>query len=132
MATPSEVSPPSPLPHVVAFAHESWSDDELEMLCSENHGFMQPILDRQARRFIIAAWPEQCAHIHATPDLDGAAARTFFEALEQLPDPLIFALRTRMAHPSIVQTPAGDWMLALDKLLCRGPEEPRKAAKVRS
>ncbi len=128
----SEVADPSPPPslaHALATAHDSWRDEELEMLCSESHGFMQPILDRQARQFLVARWPHGCAVVDIGERSGEAASRPLFEAIERLPPTLAAALRGRMSHASVVRTPAGDWMLSLDDLLGRGPEDSGGAAK---
>jgi len=113
--------PPPSLAHVVAEAHSSWHDDELEMLCSESHGFMQPIIDRQGRRLLLAAWPTGCSVVDTPSRGDEASSSALLEAIERLPQALAVALRSRMSDASVVVTPGGSRMLGLDALLRQAP-----------
>ncbi len=96
---------------------ETWSDPLLDALCGHAGPWLQPILDREGRRMVLAAWPDGCR------SLDAGVER-FADLLDplalQLPTPgLESAVRDRLQATSIVRTPAGEWMLALDDLLTR-------------
>ncbi len=115
---------------VDVIAAESWSDAELDMLCTARNPWLQNILDREGRLFRLAAWPEGCRTLEA-----GAAWQPFLDplALELLewegepnaPDvagsrqSLQDAIVSRLDGTAIVLTPAGERMLALDRLLVR-------------
>lgn len=102
---------------VVIDAAESWSDELLDALCEHVNPWLQPILDREAQRVTLAAWPEGCAALDETVDnwhelLDARALQLATPGLEA-------AVRDRLRATSLVRTPAGEWMLALDDLLTR-------------
>jgi serine/threonine protein kinase len=112
-------------------AAESWSDTELDMLCTARNPWLQNILDREGRAFRLAAWPDGCR------TLDGGAPwRTILdplalELLDSASEPnaptattdsrqtLHDAIVSRLDGTAIVVTPAGERMLALDQLLVR-------------
>ncbi len=117
--SPSAVESPSALLGcgIVVDAAESWTDAELDALSQHVHPWLQPILDREGRRFTLAPWPDGCA-----------ALRDDVETFEDLLDPQALALSTpgleaaireRLRPQSLVRTPAGAWMLALDDLITR-------------
>jgi serine/threonine protein kinase len=110
-------------------ASESWTDTELDLLCMARNPWLQNILDREARAFRLAAWPEGCRTLDP-----GAQWQTLLDplALELLdpgkepnaPEPedtatLREAVVSRMDGAAIVVTPAGELMIALDRLLER-------------
>ncbi len=102
---------------VVVDAAETWTEAELEALCQHVHPWLQPILDREGRRITLAAWPEGSAALdddvaHFIDLLDDQALALSTPGLEA-------AVRQRLQPSSLVRTPAGSWMLALDDLLAR-------------
>jgi hypothetical protein len=90
---------------------------------------LQNILDREGRLFRLAAWPDGCrtfdAHVAWQSILDPVA----LELLEWAGEPnapvitssrtLQDAIVSRLDGTAIVQTAAGERMLALDRLLLR-------------
>ena len=102
---------------VVVEVVAGWSDAELDALLASDAPRLQPVLDRDVRRVVLAAWPEGCRRLAD----DAAAAEV--GALAGLLDSLGATVRTivlpRMRASSWVLTPAGEWMLALDDLLAR-------------
>lgn len=116
---------------VDVIAADSWSDTELDLLCTARNPWLQNILDREGRAFRLAAWPEGCRK------LDGAAAWQSLldpQAIELLSpggepnapegedsqranQTLREAVLSRLDGAAIVVTPAGEFMLALDRLL---------------
>jgi serine/threonine protein kinase len=112
-------------------AAESWSDTELDMLCTARNPWLQNILDREGRAFRLAAWPDGCRTLDS-----GAPWRTILdplalELLDSASEPnaptattdsrqtLHDAIVSRLDGTAIVVTPAGERMLALDQLLIR-------------
>jgi hypothetical protein len=111
-------------------AADSWSDSELDMLCTARNPWLQNILDREGRAFRLAAWPDGCRTLDS-----GAPWRTILDPLAlELLDPagepnapaaadsrqaLHDAITARLDGAAIVVTPAGERMLALDRLLLR-------------
>lgn len=114
-------------------AADSWSDTELDMLCTARNPWLQNILDREGRAFRLAAWPDGCRSLDS-----GASWRTILDPLAlELLDPagepnapaasdsrqtLHDAIASRLdalLGAAIVVTPAGERMLALDRLLVR-------------
>lgn len=111
-------------------AADSWSDTELDMLCTARNPWLQNILDREGRAFRLAAWPDGCRTLDS-----GAPWRTILDPLAlELLDPagepnaptatdsrqtLHDAIVSRLDGAAIVVTPAGERMLALDQLLLR-------------
>ncbi len=99
-------------------AAPSWSDALLDALCSGANPWCQPILDRTGRRIVLAPWPAGCRSLGADAppgwtELLPAAALVF-------DDPsLAEAIADRLRPTSLVCTPSGAWMLALDDLLVR-------------
>lgn len=114
---------------VDVIAAESWTDTELDLLCTARNPWLQNILDREGRAFRLAAWPEGCRKLEP-----GARWQTLLDprALELLspggePNAPVgeeqadLALREavvrRLDGAAIVVTPSGEFMLALDRLL---------------
>jgi hypothetical protein len=103
---------------VEVVAAESWSDAWIEALCRASAPWLQPILDREGRRFVLAPWPA------GSVGLDDSMRdrwRTLLpEAALELGEPeLEAAIGERLAPSTLVRTPSGAWMLALDDLLTR-------------
>lgn len=104
-------------PGLPVVASTTWSDALLDALGGSATPFMQPILDRAERTFYLAPWP--------------AGSQTLGEAVEDWPTllplealgpedgPLRAAIETRLRPTSLVRTPGGPWMLALDEILTR-------------
>jgi tetratricopeptide (TPR) repeat protein len=96
----------------------SWSDAMVDALCAAANPWCQPVLDRVGRRIVLAPWPAGCRALG-----DDAPARW----TELLPaaalvfdDPVLAeAVADRLRPSSLVCTPSGAWMLALDDLLAR-------------
>lgn len=115
---------------VDVIAAETWSDTELDMLCTARNPWLQNILDREGRLFRLAAWPPTCRTFEP-----GAAWRSLLDPLAlELLDPagepnapeaansghdLRRAIVSRLDGAAIVLTAAGERMLALDRLLVR-------------
>jgi serine/threonine protein kinase len=102
---------------VVIDVADTWTDALLDALCQRVHPWMQPILDREARRITLAPWPDGCAALG-----DDVASFTDLldpQALAMSTPGLESAVRERLRPSSLVRTPAGAWMLALDDLLTR-------------
>jgi hypothetical protein len=116
-------------------AAETWTDTELDLLCTARNPWLQNILDREGRSFRLAAWPDGCRTLDAAGSW-AASWETLLDplALELLtpggepnapePDDLQLANATlreavvsRMDGAAIVVTAAGELMLALDHLL---------------
>lgn len=124
-------------------AHEQWSDALLDALCLCRNPWLQNVLDRDGRSVQLAAWPEGCRTLAPTPDWRTQLEPDALELLRpsgepnergelqspsagELPD-IDAALReavttridalARRGEPAIVVTPAGERMLALDRLL---------------
>jgi len=102
---------------------DSWTDELLELLCSVRSPHLQPILDRTGRQLALAAWTEGCRVPDADFDWRGLGERSPLARLRALEvegaDALHRAIAVRMRASSLVRTPGGDWMLALDDLLTR-------------
>lgn len=97
---------------VVLTAADAWSDAELDALASADHPAIQPILDREGRRFVVAPWPLTCRPAapgesppHALPGLGGPLAVT------------IAARQAASTTPVWMRVPGGAWMLSLEALL---------------
>jgi hypothetical protein len=105
-------------PSLSVEAAPSWSDAELDALCGATNPWWQPILDRQARRIVLAAWPTGCRGL-------GDDARGRWRELVPAAawprdsEPLQAAFEQRIAPTTLVRTAGGEWMLALDDLLSR-------------
>jgi len=99
---------------VVVTAAPSWSDHDLDALLASDAPRLQPVLDREGRRVILAPWPEGCRRL-----ADDADASHLVALLDELAPPLRTALRARLRPAAWVWTPGGAWMLALDDLLPR-------------
>ena len=102
---------------VVVDVAETWTDALLDALCQHVHPWLQPILDREARRITLAPWPEGCAALD--DGVEGFADLLDPQALALSTPGLETAVRERLRPSSLVRTPAGAWMLALDDLLSR-------------
>jgi len=98
---------------VVVEAAASWSDADLDLLLASDAARLQPVLDREGRRIILAAWPDGCMRL-----ADDADARGLLPLLDEL-GPLGALLRPRAVASAWVRTAAGEWLLALDCLLPR-------------
>jgi len=99
---------------VIVTAASSWSDPELDALLAGDAPRLQPVLDREGRRVVLAPWPEGCRRL-----ADDADARGLQPLLDELGEPLRSALLLRLRPAAWVWTPGGAWMLALDDLLLR-------------
>ena len=103
---------------VVVDVADSWSEELLDALCQCSAPWMQPILDREDRRIVLAPWPQGCRNLGpAAPErwqdlLDPAALQLQSPGLES-------AIRERLRPSSLVCATSGTWMLALDDLLAR-------------
>ena len=128
VADARELAPPAALPAVpqamseqtatgaglVVAAAASWSDPELDALLASDAPRLQPVLDREGRRVVLAPWPEGCRRL-----ADDADAGALVTLLDELAAPLRAALLPRLRPAAWVWTPGGAWMLALDDLLLR-------------
>jgi tetratricopeptide (TPR) repeat protein len=114
---------------VEVIAADSWSDTELDLLCTARNPWLQNILDRDGRAFRLAAWPEGCRKLDAEAPWRGLLDPQALELLspggepnapageEQANQALREAVLGRLDGAAIVVTPAGELMLALDRLL---------------
>jgi serine/threonine protein kinase len=114
-------------------AAETWTDTELDLLCTARNPWLQNILDREGRAFRLAAWPDACRTLDAAASwatlLDPLALELLNPGGEpNAPEPddlrlanatLREAVISRMDGAAIVVTAAGELMLALDCLLTR-------------
>ncbi len=104
-------------PSLAVEAAPSWSDTELDALCSADNPWWQPILDRQGRRLVLAAWPAGC---RALGDAAPPSWRALVPEAAWPKDELLHAaIEQRLSPTTLVATPDGEWMLALDDLLAR-------------
>lgn len=101
---------------VVVTADPSWSDALLERLGASTDPWLQTILDRDGRTWWLAPWPDGC---RALPDSQDWEPLVGEQALASLDPELAAAIIQRMGPDAIVATPAGEWMIALDRLLAR-------------
>jgi len=99
---------------VLVAVASSWSEAELDVLLASDAPRLQPVLDREGRRVVLAPWPEGCRRL-----ADDADAGALLPLLDELEEPLRAALRPRLRPAAWVWTPGGAWMLALDDLLLR-------------
>ena len=99
---------------VVVMAAASWSDLEHDALLASDAPRLQPVLDREGRRVVLAPWPEGCRRL-----ADDADTRDLGGLLDELSPPLRSALLARLRPAAWIWTPGGAWMLALDDLLLR-------------
>jgi serine/threonine protein kinase len=118
---------------VEVIAAESWTDTELDLLCTTRNPWLQNILDREGRAFRLAAWPEGCRKLDAEVDVASVLDPLALELLSPAGEPnapegdasqaanqaLRRAISSRLDGAAIVVTPAGELMLALDRLLER-------------
>ncbi|MCR9161993.1 MAG: hypothetical protein ACE37F_26425 [Nannocystaceae bacterium] len=102
---------------IVVDAAESWTDAELDALSQHVFPWLQPILDREGRRFTLAPWPEGCAALRE--DVTSFETLLDARALALSTPGLEAAIRDRLRPQSLVRTPSGAWMLALDDLIAR-------------
>lgn len=98
---------------VIVEAGPGWSDAELDLLLACDAARLQPVLDREGRRVVLAAWPDGCARL-----ADDADARGLLPLLAGL-GPVTELIERRLIASAWVRTPAGEWLLALDRLLPR-------------
>jgi len=112
-------------------ADDSWTDVELDLLCTARNPWLQNILDREGRAFRLAAWPEGCRKLDAEVRWQGLLDPQAIELLSPGGEPNAFedqdwqhanqtlreAVLSRLDSAAIVVTPAGEFMLALDRLL---------------
>ncbi len=98
---------------VIVEAGPSWTDAELDLLLASDAARLQPVLDREGRRIVLAAWPDGCMRL-----ADDADARGLLPLIDALGD-LAALLRPRVVPSAWVRTAAGEWLLALDALLPR-------------
>lgn len=95
----------------------SWEAEVLDELCRVDSPWLQPILDRNGRVLTLAPWPPGCRSLEdATEGWQGLLPPA---VLDRLPEILRAAVTRRLAPSSLVATPSGEWMLALDDLLRR-------------
>ena len=99
---------------LVVEAAASWSDPELDGLLASDAPRLQPVLDRDGRRIVLAPWPDGCRRLADDADAGGLAG-----GLAELAAPLRAVLLPRLRASAWVRTPGGEWMLALDDLLTR-------------
>lgn len=114
-------------------AAETWTDTELDLLCTARNPWLQNILDREGRAFRLAAWPDGCRTLDAAANWETLLDPLALELLNpggepNAPEPddlrlanatLREAVVSRMDGAAIVVTAAGELMLALDRLLIR-------------
>ncbi|MFO7566512.1 MAG: hypothetical protein R6X02_27970 [Enhygromyxa sp.] len=112
-------------------AADSWKDSELDLLCTARNPWLQNILDREGRAFRLAAWPEGCRKLEPDARWQGLIDPQAIELLSPGGEPnapegeeranqaLREAVLRRLDGAAIVVTPAGEFMLALDRLLIR-------------
>lgn len=115
-------TPPSPAPslqHVKIEAHPSWTETALTEICRCADPYLQPVLDRRDRSFFLAPWPEGCATFEETTARSSLLSGELQQALERLPEEARAAIEARLLPCSVVRTPNGARMLALDDLLSR-------------
>lgn len=108
-------------------AADSWTDTALDLLCTARNPWLQNILDRDGRAFRLAAWPEGCRTLEADADWRAVLDPLALELLDPDNEPnapergdagdLRAAIISRMHGGAIVVTPAGECMLAVDRLL---------------
>lgn len=95
----------------------SWDDAVLDALCAEGNPWWQPILDRSEKTIVVAPWPEGSRALDgSTPDVEWRRLVPA-GALDVQEPRLKEALVSRLRASSLVATPSGSWMLALDDLL---------------
>ena len=99
---------------VVIEVAAGWTDAELDALLASDAPRLQPVLDRDQRRVVLAAWPDGCRRLD-----DDADAGALDALLDGLAPSLREIVRSRLRASSWVCTPASEWMLALDDLLTR-------------
>lgn len=116
-------------------ADDSWTDTELGLLCAARNPWLQNILDREGRTFRLAAWPEGCRKLGADVRWQTLLDPQAIELLSPGGEPNAFddqdsqhanqvlrdAVLSRIDSEAIVVTPAGEFMLALDRLLRAAP-----------
>ncbi len=103
---------------VVVAAADSWSDALVDALCRSAGPWLQPILDRDGRRLVLARWP--AGSVTLDENAGQSWARLLDPAALELGDAALeAAIRDRLGPSSLVRTPSGVWMLALDDLLSR-------------
>jgi len=115
--TKEGADPASVVPGIAVTVDLSWTEAELDALCRSATPWMQPILDREDRSLRLAAWPEGCHTLGEA--IDGWQELLPGEAFHLEDEGLQAALRARLRPTSLVRTPCGQWMLALDDLLTR-------------
>lgn len=112
-------------------ADDSWTDLELDLLCTARNPWLQNILDRDGRSFRLAAWPEGCRKLEPDVRWQSLLDPQAIELLSPGGEPNAFededsqhanqtlreAVLSRLDSAAIVVTPAGEFMLALDRLL---------------
>jgi hypothetical protein len=129
---------------ITVIADERWTDALLDALCLCRNPWLQNILDREGRAFQLAAWPEGCRALAAGEDWRAQLDPQALELLRPSGEPnelgelhvpsgqvetvdVDQALREAVAsrldrlhargESALVVTPAGEFMLALDRLL---------------
>jgi hypothetical protein len=129
---------------ITVSADERWTEALLDALCLCRNPWLQNILDRDGRTFQLAAWPEGCRSLAPDQDwrtlvdpqaiellrpsgepnelgeLQGSPARAepldVDQALREAVASRLDRLHAR-GESALVVTPAGEFMLALDRLL---------------
>lgn len=120
---------------ITVVADERWTDALLDALCLCRNPWLQNILDREGRSFQVAAWPEGCRALTPGQDWRALLDPQALELLSPSGEPnelgeaidvdqaLREAVADRLdrlharAESALVVTPAGEFMLALDRLL---------------
>ena len=97
-------------------AGSGWDDALLDQIAQLASPWLQTILDRDGRHFVLAAWPEGCRTAGAGVDWRSLLDE---DVLAQLDPEIASALATRLDGEAMVATPAGEWIIALDRLLPR-------------
>lgn len=103
---------------IVVDVAETWTDALLDALCGCGNPWLQPILDRDGRRLVLAPWPEGCS----TLSEQGAPHWSRLlppDAVDYEVPELREAVVGRLRPAALVRTPSGAWMIALDDLLQR-------------
>ena len=116
MVDPNE---PDPALGIAVTPASSWTDEQLDALCEGANPWMQTILDREERRIVLAPWPAGARVLGARDARTDWREFLPVEALASVPEPLKDAIAMRIRPTSLVATPSGEWMLALDDVLSR-------------
>jgi hypothetical protein len=116
---PSEGARSSDTDAITAHPPSEFSDADIDALCEAADPWVQPILGRTGRLLRIAPWPEGTMR-----DVGGDSEGPKLDprALASLPEPLQATLRRR-GRAALVRTPAGEWMISLERLFADGERD---------